>query len=415
MDESGNRYGCRFCSSVLKHTFVNLGMSPLCESYITSEQLNQVEQFYPLHVYVCDRCFLVQLLEYVSPQDIFSEYAYFSSYSDTWLQHAKSYTEKVIARFGLHSTSQVVEIASNDGYLLQYFVTQGVPVLGIEPAANIAEVAVKKGIPTVVKFFGRNTASELAVAGKQADLIVGNNVLAHVPDINDFVAGAKILLKPEGVITMEFPHLMQLIEGNQFDTIYHEHFSYLSLLTVEKIFASHGLTLFDVEELSTHGGSLRIYACHQEDTAKPTSQSLRELRVKEEATGFSKIESYFPFAEKVKETKFKLLEFLITAKRQGKAIAGYGAPGKGNTLLNYCGIRDDFLDYTVDRNPYKQGKFLPGTHIPILPPDKIKQTKPDYLLILPWNLKTEVMSQMAYIKEWGGKFVVPIPEVNIYA
>jgi 2-polyprenyl-3-methyl-5-hydroxy-6-metoxy-1,4-benzoquinol methylase len=390
-------------------------MSPLCESYVSPEQLNQMEAFYPLHVYVCDRCFLVQLQEYVSPQDIFTEYAYFSSYSDSWLQHAKNYTENVIARFRLHSYTQVVEIASNDGYLLQYFLAKGINVLGIEPAANVAKVAIKKGIPTVVKFFGKNTANELAADGTQADLLVANNVLAHVPDINDFVAGAKILLKPQGVITMEFPHLMRLMEENQFDTIYHEHFSYLSLLTVEKLFASHGLTIFDVEELSTHGGSLRIYARQAEDTSKPISQQVKELRAREEAAGFSNIKHYFSFGEKVKETKFKLLEFLISAKRQGKIIAGYGAPGKGNTLLNYCGIREDFIDYTVDRNPYKQGKFLPGTHIPIFHPDKIQETKPDYLLILPWNLKNEIMSQMSYVRDWGCQFIVPIPEVNVYS
>ncbi|MBD2247155.1 class I SAM-dependent methyltransferase [Nostoc sp. FACHB-888] len=412
---SVKRCNCRFCGTTLEHTFVDLGMSPLCESYVTAEQLNQMEPFYPLHVYVCDRCFLVQLQEYVSPQDIFSHYAYFSSYSDSWLQHAKNYTEKVITCFGLNTSSQVVEIASNDGYLLQYFVSKEIPVLGIEPAANVAEVAITKGIPTIVKFFGQNTADELAANGKQADLLIGNNVLAHVPDINDFVAGCKILLKPEGVITMEFPHLMRLIEGNQFDTIYHEHFSYLSLLTVENIFAAHNLTIFDVEELSTHGGSLRIYACHVDDNSKSITQQVKELRAREEAAGFSNIESYFSFAEKVKETKFQLLEFLISAKRQGKSIVGYGAPGKGNTLLNYCGIREDFLDYTVDRNPFKQGKFLPGTHIPIFHPDKIQETKPDYLLILPWNLKNEVMSQMSYVRDWGGKFVVPIPEINVYA
>ncbi|BAY25900.1 C-methyltransferase [Calothrix sp. NIES-2100] len=410
-----NICGCRFCGSTLKHTFVDLGMSPLCESYVTAEQLNQMEAFYPLHVYVCDRCFLVQLQEYVSPQDIFSHYAYFSSYSDSWLQHAKNYTDKVIARFGLNASSQVVEIASNDGYLLQNFVSKAIPVLGIEPAANVAEVAIAKGIPTVIKFFGENTAAELAANGKQADLLIGNNVLAHVPDINDFVAGCKILLQPEGVITMEFPHLMRLIEGNQFDTIYHEHFSYLSLLTVEKIFAAHNLAIFDVEELSTHGGSLRIYACHIEDNSKSISQDVKDLRAQEKSAGFLELETYFDFAEKVKSTKFQLLEFLIAAKRQGKSIVGYGAPGKGNTLLNYCGIREDFLDYTVDRNPFKQGKFLPGTHIPIFHPDKIKETQPDYLLILPWNLQNEVMSQMSYVREWGAKFIVPIPEVKVYS
>ena len=410
-----NRCCCRFCGSILEHTFVDLGMSPLCESYVKPEQLNQMEPFYPLHVYVCDRCFLVQLQEYVSPNQIFSDYAYFSSYSDTWLQHAKDYTEKMVERLQLHTQSQVVEIASNDGYLLQYFVAMGLPVLGIEPAANVAEVAIKKGIPTVVKFFGQKTAGELVSKGKRADLLVGNNVLAHVPDINDFVQGMKMLLNTGGVITMEFPHLMRLMLGNQFDTIYHEHFSYLSLLTATKVFAAHGLTIFDVEELSTHGGSLRIYACHSEDTFKPISQQLKELCRKEELAGFTNLQHYFSFADKVKETKFKLLDFLINAKRQGKTIAGYGAPGKGNTLLNYCGIRADFIDYTVDRSPYKQGNFLPGTHIPIFHPDTIKDTKPDYILILPWNLKDEIISQMSYVRDWGGKFVVPIPEVEVYS
>lgn len=410
-----NRCCCRFCNSTLEHTFVDLGMSPLCESYVKPEQQNQMEPFYPLHVYVCDRCFLVQLQEYVSPDNIFSDYAYFSSYSDSWLQHAKAYTEKMVERLKLHGQSQVVEIASNDGYLLQYFVAQGVPVLGIEPAANVAEVAIKKGISTVVKFFGQKTACELVAEGKNADLLLGNNVLAHVPDINDFVKGIKILLNPEGVITMEFPHLMRLMEENQFDTIYHEHFSYLSLLTVEKVFAAHGLTIFDVEELSTHGGSLRIYACHAEDTSKPISQQVKELRAREKIAGFTNLKHYFSFSEKVKTTKFKLLDFLINAKQEGKSIAGYGAPGKGNTLLNYCGIRTDFIDYTVDRNPYKQGLLLPGTHIPIFHPDKIKETKPDYLLILPWNLKKEIMAQMSYVRNWGGQFVVPIPEVEVYS
>lgn len=406
---------CRFCGSELEYTFVDLGMSPLCESYIRAEQLNQMEPFYPLHAYVCDRCFLVQLQEYVSPEQIFNHYAYFSSYSDTWLQHAKAYTQKMVERFKLNKHSQVVEIASNDGYLLQYFVEKNLPVLGIEPAANVAEVAIAKGIPTVVKFFGQATAQELAAAGKQADLLVGNNVLAHVPNINDFVRGLKILLQPEGVITLEFPHLVRLMEDNQFDTIYHEHFSYLSLLSVEKIFAAHGLSVFDVEELLTHGGSLRIYACHSENTNQSISQQVVELRNREDKAGLADLSCYFSFAEKVKETKFKLLEFLIAAKGQEKSIAGYGAPGKGNTLLNYCGIRDDFIDYTVDRNPYKQGLFLPGTHIPIFHPDKIGETKPDYLLILPWNLKEEIMEAMSYVRDWGGQFVVPIPEVKVYS
>jgi len=405
---------CRFCNTRLQHTFVDLGMSPLCESFLSSTQLNQMEPFYPLHVHVCSNCFLVQLEAYVSPEHIFTDYAYFSSYSDSWLAHAKAYTEQMRNRFSLGNSSLVVEVASNDGYLLQYFVQQGIPVLGIEPAANVAPEAVKKGVTTLVKFFGTETARELTAAGKQADLLLGNNVLAQVPDLNDFVAGMKILLKPQGILTMEFPHLQRLMEENQFDTIYHEHFSYFSSLTAEKIFAAHGLTLFDVEEIPTHGGSLRIYGRHAEDVSKPASARVIELRAREESAGYRRMETYSQFSEQVKETKRKLLEFLIQAKARGKKIAGYGAPGKGNTLLNYCAIRTDFLDYTVDRNPYKHGKFLPGTHIPIYPPEHIRETRPDFLLILPWNLKDEIIKQNAFIREWGGKFVVPIPEVRIH-
>ncbi len=406
--------GCRFCGTKLEHTFVDLGMSPLCESFLPGDQLNQMEAFYPLHAYVCGHCFLVQLEAYVTPEHIFSDYAYFSSYSDSWLAHAKKYTDRMVERFGIGEKSFVVELASNDGYLLQYFVGKRVPVLGIEPAANVAAVAVKKGVPSLVKFFGRETARELAAAGKQADLLLGNNVLAQVPDLNDFVAGMKILLKPSGVITMEFPHLRRLMEENQFDTIYHEHFSYFSFVTAEKLFAAHGITLFDVEELPTHGGSLRIYGRHAEDSSTPVTERVMELRAREEEAGTTHLETYSRFAEQVKETKRKLLEFLIAAKRNGKKIAGYGAPGKGNTLLNYCAIRTDFLDYTVDRNPYKHGRFLPGTHVPIFPPERIRETKPDFLLILPWNLKDEIIKQNAFIREWGGKFVVPIPEVQVH-
>jgi hypothetical protein len=405
---------CLFCQAPLSQTVVDLGMSPLCESYVGAHQLNQMEPFYPLHVRVCDRCFLVQLEEYVSPENIFSDYAYFSSYSDSWLAHAKAYTEKMTARFSLGGKNLVVEVASNDGYLLQYFVANKIPVLGIEPAANVAAVAVDLGVPTLVKFFGVATARELVAQGKRADLLLGNNVFAQVPDPNDFVAGMKILLAPTGVTTLEFPHLMRLMEENQFDTIYHEHFFYFSFLTAEKIFAAHGLTLFDVEELSTHGGSLRIYARHAEDSTKPLSDRVLELRNRELSAGFATLERYQSFADQVNETKRKLLHFLIQAKNDGKRIAGYGAPGKGNTLLNFCGIRTDFLDYTVDRSPHKQGKFLPGTHIPIYAPERIKETRPDYLLILPWNLKDEIMKQNAFIREWGGQFVVPIPEVTVY-
>jgi len=389
-------------------------MSPLCQTHITPEQLNHMEPFYPLHAYVCHECFLVQLEEYVAPDDIFSDYAYFSSYSDSWVEHARRYAEAMIERFDLGGSSQVVEIASNDGYLLQHFVKRGVPVLGVEPAANVAKVAVEKGIPTTVRFFGTETAKAIAAEHGKADLLLGNNVLAHVPNINDFVGGMKVLLKPSGVITMEFPHLYQLMDQNQFDTIYHEHFSYLSFMTVEKVFASHGLTLFDVEELGTHGGSLRIYGRHTENNALVVTARANALRQREISEGFAKLETYSTFTEKVKETKRGLLEFLINAKRAGKTIVGYGAPGKGNTLLNYCGIRQDFMDYTVDRSPHKQGKYTPGTHIPILSPDRIRETKPDYVLILPWNLKEEISQQMAYIREWGGKFVIPIPEVRIF-
>jgi len=389
-------------------------MSPLCESYVAAEKLNCMEPFYPLHVYVCEQCFLVQLEEYVAPEEIFGEYAYFSSYSTSWRQHVKAYTEKMRRELDLSERSLVVEVGSNDGYLLEYFVQAGVPVLGIEPAANVAEAAKARGVPTLVKFFGRQTAKELVAEGRQPDLLVGANVLAQIPDLNDCIAGMKILLKPEGVITIEFPHLLRLIAENQFDTIYHEHFYYFSFLAAERIFAFHGLTLFDVEELPTHGGSLRIYARHVGDRSKPLTERAKELKGREESIGTATLAYYRSFTEQVHETKRRLLEFLIDAKRNRKTIAGYGAPGKGNTLLNYCGIRTDFLDYTVDMNPYKQGKFLPGTHIPIYHPDKIAATKPDYVLILPWNLRDEIMQQLAYIRDWGGKFVVPIPTVAVY-
>ena len=374
-----------------------------------------MEPFYPLHVKVCDQCFLVQLEEYVTPEHIFSEYAYFSSYSETWLRHASDYTEMIVQRVGLDTKSQVVELASNDGYLLQNFVKKQIPALGVEPAANIAKTAISKGIPTLIKFFGVQTAQELVAAGKQADLIIGNNVLAQVPDLNDFVNGIKVLLKPLGVATLEFPHLMRLMAENQFDTIYHEHFSYFSFLTAEKIFAGHGLKVFDVEELPTHGGSLRLFVAHAQDDSKPQSQRASALHTREERAGFTRLETYAEFDEQVKETKRNLVDFLIGAKREEKKIAGYGAPGKGNTLLNYCGVRTDFLDYTVDRNPYKHGKFLPGTRIPIFAPEKIDETKPDFVLILPWNFKDEIMQQMAHIRQWGGQFVVPIPNLTIYS
>ena len=412
---AAHRGCCRHCGAPLTRTFVDLGMSPLCESYLDADQLDEMEPFYPLRVYVCDQCLLVQLQEYVSPETIFREYAYFSSYSDSWVDHARVYTDRIIERLQLNRDSCVVEVASNDGYLLQWFVARDIPVLGIEPAANVAQVAIRKGLPTLVKFFGRATARDLAAAGRHADLLIGNNVLAQVPDLNDFVAGLQVLLAPRGVVTVEFPHLMRLVAGNQFDTIYHEHFSYFSFLAAERVFAAHRLVVFDVEELETHGGSLRLYARHVEDSSKPVAPRVRELAAAEEAAGLRRPDYYAAFEERVKDTKRRLLEFLIQARRQGRTIVGYGAPGKGNTLLNYCGIRTDFLPYTVDKSPYKQGKFLPGTHIPVHAPEKIRETRPDYVLILPWNLKDEIIRQLAYIREWGGQFVVPIPEPRVYS
>jgi SAM-dependent methyltransferase len=356
----------------------------------------------------------VQLQAFVTPDAIFGEYAYFSSYSASWVEHARRYAAMAIDRFGLSASSKVMEIASNDGYLLQHFVSAGVPVLGIEPAANVARAAIERGVPTTVRFFGRKTAAEIAAEHGHADLLLGNNVLAHVPDLNDFVAGMQMLLAPGGVITMEFPHLLRLIEGNQFDTIYHEHFSYFSFVAVERVFAHHGLTLFDVEELPTHGGSLRIFGRHTLNTAQPVCARVHELRQRETDEGFLTIERYRGFEEKVRSTKRKLLSFLIDAKSQGKKVVGYGAPGKGNTLLNYCGIRTDFLDFTVDANPYKQGKFTPGTRIPILAPDAIRAARPDYVLILPWNLRDEICSVASYIRDWGGRFVLPIPQVEVF-
>jgi SAM-dependent methyltransferase len=406
---------CRFCGAVLSRTFVDLGLSPLCETYPAATELNRGETFYPLHVYVCDQCFLVQLEEYESAENIFTEYAYFSSFSDSWLKHAKTYCEKMIARFGLKEDSFVVEVASNDGYLLQYFVERHVPVLGIEPAANVAKAAVEKGVPSLVKFFGEQLASELASEGRSADLVLGNNVLAQVPDLNGFVEGLKILLKPAGVLTLEFPHLQRLMERNEFDTIYHEHFSYFSMLTVVRILEAHGFKAFDVEELPTHGGSLRVYASRMEDTTHAIQPAVRELIVKEEEAGLDSVRGYESFDRQVRETKWALVEFLLSARRQGKSVAGYGAPGKSATLLHYCGIGRDLLEYTVDRSPYKQGRFLPGNHIPIYHPDRIRETKPDYVLILPWNLKDEIIEQLAYIREWGGQFVVPIPELAIFS
>jgi predicted TPR repeat methyltransferase len=418
-DDRGQAVGhsarCRFCEAPLRHTFADLGMTPLANGYLRPDQLERMEPFYPLRAWVCERCLLVQVAEFESPVNIFSDYAYFSSYSDSWLAHAERYVTAMIDRFGLNEMSRVVEVAANDGYLLQYFVRRRVPVLGIEPAANIAAVARDKGIPMVVRFFGRESAQALAAEGMAADLIAANNVVAHVPDLNDFVGGFKILLKPRGVVTFEFHHVWQLMQHNQCDTIYHEHFCYHSLSTFRRILAHNGLAVFDVEELGTHGGSLRVYAQHAETGTHAPAPRLHELLAREAAAGLTRLDPYLAYAERVKSMKFSLLNFLLAAKAEGKTIAGYGAPAKGNTLLNYAGVRTDFIDYTVDRNPHKQGLYLPGTHIPIYGPGKIAETKPDYLLILPWNLREEVMAQMSHIREWGGQFLVLIPEVQVYA
>lgn len=409
-----SRYRCRHCDAALTHTFVDLGVHPPCQRHVTPDRYDRAEATYPLHAFVCDRCWLVQVPAYLAADELFDDqYAYFSSYSESWLDHCRRYVDAMTDRLGLTAQSKVVELASNDGYLLQYFVKKGVPVLGIEPTANTAAAAEKRGVPSLVKFFGKSTATEVAKTWGRPNLLLGNNVLAHVPDINDFVGGMKILLAPGGTITIEFPHLVTLMRHNQFDTIYHEHYSYLSFGAVERIFAHHGLTLFDVDELPTHGGSLRIYAKHNDDP-RPLTPRVMAMRHKESEFGLFDVETYAGFAEQVRETKRRLLEFLIEAKREGKRIVGYGAPGKGNTLLNYCGIRTDFIDYTVDRNPHKQGNYLPGSRIPICSPDRIMEDQPDYVLILPWNLRDEISRQMSGIREWGGKFVVPIPTVEVF-
>ena len=405
---------CRFCGAALQHTFVDLGMSPLCETYPSSEDLGRSETYYPLHTYVCSVCFLVQLEQYESPETIFGDYPYFSSYSDSWLRHCEQYCSRMVERFGLNEDSSVIEVGSNDGYLLQYFLQHNVPVQGIEPAANVARVAIQRGIPTLIQFFGSSLARDLAAAGGSADLIAGNNVLAQVPDLNDFVEGFRILLKPGGVLTLEFPHLLKLIECNEFDTIYHEHFSYFSLFTTVRLMEVHGLKIFDVEQLKSHGGSLRVYACRADDQTHPIEPRVADLIATEKRAGLGSLQGYESYACRVKETKLALLEFLLKAANLGKKVAGYGAPGKSATLLHYCGIGKDLIEYTVDRNPYKQGRFLPGTHIPIHHPDRIRETKPDYVVILPWNLKDEIMHQLDYIRDWGGCFVVPIPRVAIY-
>jgi SAM-dependent methyltransferase len=403
---------CRLCQSPLETTFVDLGMSPLCESFLAADQIDQMEPYFPLHVLVCEKCFLVQLQEYVKPEHIFTEYAYFSGYSTSWVEHARKYCLMIKERLNLGPSSQVYEIASNDGYLLQHFLPLNVPVMGIEPAANVAEAAREKNVPTLVEFFGLQLAKRLISEGRKADLIIGNNVLAQVPDLNDFTAGMAHLLAPNGVITLEFPHLERLIDENQFDTIYHEHFSYFSLVTIDRLAAKHGLKVFDVEHLSTHGGSLRVYLCRV-DAAHATLPSVNALLAHERAIGFEDIESYTRFSTSVHHTKRELLSFLIKCKEEGKKLCGYGAPGKGNTLLNYCGIGPDFLDFTVDRNPYKHGRFTPGMHIPICPVSAIDEARPDYLLILPWNLKNEIVAQMRSVGDWGCKFIIPIPTVQV--
>jgi len=405
---------CRFCNTTLEHVFIDLVNSPASNSFLTADELNEPEIFYPLKVYTCHNCFLVQVDEYKKSDKIFdNKYVYFSSYSKSWLKHAKEYTEMMVRRFGLNAQSRVVELASNDGYLLQYFKSQQIPVLGIEPTANTAEVAMSKGIESIVDFFGVRLAKELAAKNIFADVLLGNNVLAHVPDIIDFVGGMKILLKKDGVITMEFPHLLQLVANNQFDTIYHEHFSYLSFTTVKAIFESLGLVMFDVEELPTHGGSLRIYAKHKEDQSKNILETVHQLLEKEEKTGITDIKYYSNFSDKALKVKINLLMFLAEQKKNGRKVAAYGAAAKGNTLLNYCGVKNDMISFVVDANPHKQDKFLPASHIPVLNESHLRSNKPDFVLILPWNLKDEITAQLEYIKEWNGKFVVPIPELQI--
>ncbi len=403
---------CRLCSEPLGRTFVDLGLSPLANSYVDPADQGRGATFYPLHVFVCESCLLVQLPVFARPEEIFSDYAYFSSFSDSWVDHARRYVAAMQSRFGYDASSQVVEIASNDGYLLQFFAAGGVPVLGVEPAANVAAAAEERGIPTLVDFFGTELGERLRAEGKAADLVIGNNVLAHVPDSHDFVEGLRRLVKTDGVVTMEFPHLLRLMAEHQFDTIYHEHFSYFTLLTTERLFEAHGLPLFDVEEVPTHGGSLRIFA-GPEEVDRGESDRLVELRERERSSGLHSLEGYLGFQGDVAAVKHDLLEFLIAAKREGRSVAGYGAAAKGNTLLNYCGIRTDLVDYVVDRSPHKQGRFLPGTRIPIHAPERLVETKPDLLLILPWNLSDEIVEQMAHVREWGCRFVRAIPEVVV--
>jgi len=405
---------CRFCKTVLKHVFIDLGNAPASNSFLTAEQLNEPETYYPLKVFVCDKCFLVQIEEYKKSDAIFnSEYVYFSSYSTSWLSHSKAYVDMMEKRFGLNGQSLVAEVASNDGYLLQYFVEKKIPVIGIEPTQNTAKVARQKGIDTITEFFGERLADQLAAEGRQADLVLGNNVLAHVPDIMDFVAGLKKMVRPSGVVTMEFPHLMQLLENNQFDTIYHEHFSYLSLYTVRQIFEANGLSLFDVEEIPTHGGSLRIFAKRSDNKDHAVSGRVQEVLEKEDRAGLRDISTYKNFQDRAESIKLELLEFLIQAKRKNKTVVAYGAAAKGNTLLNFCGIKNDLIAFVADANPAKQGKYLPASHIPVMREEDLKQSKPDYVVIFPWNIKEEITSQLDYIRDWKGKFIVSIPKFEI--
>jgi SAM-dependent methyltransferase len=412
-DRTTGRHHCRLCAAPVTRTFVDLGKSPLCESYLSPSQLDEGEAFYPLHVRTCDECLLVQLDEYVGGGEMFQDYAYFSSYSESWLAHARAYRDTVVPRFGLGADSLVVELASNDGYLLQYFVQEGIPALGIDPAVNVAEAALERGVDTIVDFFDSRLGTELVRDGRTADLITANNVLAQVPPLNDFVEGMRILLAPHGVATIEVPHVVQLIEGLQYDTIYHEHYSYFSLTTLRRLFADHGLEIFDVEELASHGGSLRVYVKHVGDEAHDTMPSVAGLLEREREGGYASPAGYDGFADRVVETRWELLELLIRLRREGRQVAAYGAPGKGNTLLNYCGIRSDLIDYTVDKNPYTQGKYLPGTHIPIYSPERIDETRPDFILLLPWNLKRELTTQLAHVREWGAQLMVPIPRPEV--
>jgi hypothetical protein len=404
---------CRLCASALRHTFVDLGMSPPCESYLTESQLDAGETFYPLHVRICENCLLVQLATYIPPEDIFSDYAYFSSYSDSWVAHARRFVEDAARRLSLGPDSFVVEVASNDGYLLQHSVALGIRSLGIEPAKNVAEVAIERGIDTEVMFLGEETGSEVAARHGKADLVVANNVFAHVPDIVDFSKGLRALVADSGTVSIEIPHLLRLIEGNEYDTIYHEHFSYLSVLTAQRVLAAAGLTLVDVDEIPTHGGSMRLWSVPAERAAE-VQPSVARVLADEAAAGLNTLEGHQGFAAQVAAIRNDFVEFLIQCQRDGKSVVGYGAPGKGNTLLNHCGIRADLMKFSVDRSPHKHGMFLPGTHIPIYPVDRLAEERPDYVVIMPWNLRTEITEQLSYIREWGGQLVVALPRLEVF-